>query len=322
MAPKKNQNKTVAPLPTTGQAAAKAPATTFSPSEADVSLMREIDTVYTAGNVRHVSSAEAAHLVSAGLVEVDTNATDAAGNVAARLTEAGKVHIMNAPAATPAVENQTAAPVGAAPATGTSTAAVSAAAPAVAAPISFSIAKVSPPKVNRTPPKGGGAKPKYPQLDSLEEGYGMFIPAPADVNTPEAIKKMSKGFGSMMADRNSKDETKYFTSRTIKDGKEAGFTAPYPADAIDPATGQPYPAGTQNPDAYAGVMGTGLYRLPLSERKVRKPKAAAAKTPDQIAAEAAAAANAGVAGIPGAPGTDEADAAALAASQGTAPATA
>lgn len=307
--PPKNKHSTPATAPATPAPAVQTPAPaqqppaaqfTYQPTETDIALMRAIDSGNQTGNVRFVSQAEAIHLVNAGLVTVDINHMDpATGNVAAALSETGKVHTMNAPA-----------PAGTAPASGTSAAAITAAAPVVAAPVSFVIATVEPPAIKRTPPPNPNkGQSKYPQLDSLEIGQAIFITAPTGADT----KKLSKTFGSSMADRNSRDKTKYFTSRSIPDGKEAGFVAYFAPDAIDPATNQPYPANTINPDAYAGVAGTGLYRRPLEERKTRAPRKPkdgttvdGTKTPEQIAAEAAAAANAGVAGIPGAGGTDTA----------------
>jgi len=259
--------------PKTPKTNTEAPAV-FNPSENDVSLMQAIDSGAASGNFRYVSSAEASHLVTAGLVIVNTGMLDASGNAAAQLTENGKK-------ALPPMTDQTNAPV-----TGTATGALAAAAPAVAAPVTFAIANVAPPAIKRTPPKGGGQKPKYPQLDTLEVGQALFIPAPAGADT----KKLSKQFGSMMSDRNSNNKDKFFTSRGIPDGKEAGFVGVNED-------------GTPNPEAYAGVAGTGLYRRPLDERKTRAPR----KTAEQKAADAAAlaaSANAGTAGIPGTPGTD------------------
>jgi len=237
MAPKaKNAQPAPATQPTAQPAA-------FTPSEADISVMREIDTATNSGSFRFVSSAEAGHLVANGLAIVNTSMLDANGNAAAQLTDNGKKAL---PPMT----------------TNTEATASNAAAANNAAPVSFAIANVVPPKINRTPPKGGGQKPKYPQLDSLEIGQAMFIPATAPaagVSADDHIKKLSKQFGSMMADRNAKNKDKYFTSRSLPDGKAAGFQG-VNAD------------GTPNPDAYAGVAGTGLYRRPLDERKTRAPR--------------------------------------------------
>lgn len=173
--------------------------------------------------------------LDAGLVEGNEAAANERKEIPFRLTATGKEAI-----------NVTTTDTNTAPDanTGTTTPA------AAAAPALFVIANVEPPAIVRKATTGGGRTPKYPQLDLLEVGQAIFIPsAPGD-----DAKKLSKGFGSMVADRNSKNKEKYFTSRGIADGFEAGFRP------------------TDNPELYKGVSGTGIYRRPLDTKPVRKPR--------------------------------------------------
>lgn len=231
------------------------PLAAFSPSETDISLMREIDNATKAGNVRYISQAEGGHLVANGFVAVNVGNLDAVGNAAANLTEAGNKAIMtdtNSQVGAPAVIEAT-----------------------KPAEISFFIANVEPPVAKR----GGGAgrEAKYP-LDQLAIGQAIFVP----LNAGQDAKAASKSFGSLVSGKNRDNAEVYFTSRAVPDGFEAGFrptsnpemykgvagtgiyrqpldkkparkprtpkAAPAPAAAapvIDPATGQPVQPQTQ-----------------------------------------------------------------------------
>lgn len=134
-------------------------------------------------------------------------------------------------------------------------------APAEAPKVSFIIAQVAAlPDIKR----GGGNKTpresKYP-LGTIPLGGAAFIPH-AGIDA-DGLKKLSKQFGSTVATFNQNNTDKYMTSRTIEDGAKAGF-AGVNED------------GTPNPEAYAGIAGIAIYHRPLSEKKVRAPKAAPA----------------------------------------------
>jgi hypothetical protein len=136
---------------------------------------------------------------------------------------------------------------------------VPAAAPAETPKVSFIIAQVAAlPDIKR----GGGNKSpresKYP-LGTIPLGGAAFIPHPGI--DAEGLKKLSKQFGSTVATFNQNNSDKYMTSRTIEDGAKAGFV------------GQ-NEDGTPNPEAYAGIAGIAIYHRPVSEKKVRAPKAA------------------------------------------------
>lgn len=178
-----------------------------------------------AGSLTHVGKTkEAEELAKDGYIEVNPAMLDPNGNAAVRLTEKGVAAI---PATAPATA-PTSAPV-----------------------LSFVIsdAPVELPSISRG--GGGGREAKYPLAD-IPEGRALFIPAP-EGKKPSAL---SKQFGSMVADFNKKHEDRYLTTRTLADGKKAGFVGRN-AD------------GTPNPDAYDGVAGIGIYRRPVSERKVK-----------------------------------------------------
>lgn len=135
-------------------------------------------------------------------------------------------------------------------------------APADNAPVfAFSAQEVELPPIKR----GGNSKPresKYP-LKDIPLGRALFIQA-EDGKEP---KQLTKQFGSVVADFNKKNPDRYLTTRFIEDGKAAGFSLP------------------DNPDAFDGKPGIGIYHRPVSERPVRKPR----KTADATAGEAASA---------------------------------
>lgn len=181
-----------------------------------------------AANQTFYVGADAKPLADNGYIEVNTEMKDAAGNVAARLTDLGRANV----------------PVDQTPAT---------TAPAV----SFVIAATAVlPDIKR----GGGNKTKreskYP-LKDIPLGGALFLPHPGAAD--DVVKKLSKQFGSTVAAFNKDNLDKYLTSRTIEDGKASGFVGP-----------------DGNPETYAGVPGIAIYHRPLSEKKVRAPKAAPA----------------------------------------------
>lgn len=221
MAPKNNANK----------AGANGGGAAFTLSEANKTLLREIDTASNAGNTRFVSKAEGGELVANGYIEINTANLDNAGNAAARLTDKGRKEIP--PMTTP---DNTGTP-GAAPA------------------VSFKIVTTAAlPAIARSGGGGAGREAKYPVAD-IPEGGALFIALPPEKRNEASVKQASKQFGSLVADKNKKFPDRYFTSRSVVDGKEAGFG-----------------------DEYAGVPGIGIYRRPVTERKVRKPRATAATT--------------------------------------------
>lgn len=178
-----------------------------------------------AGTTHVGKSDEVTALVDNGYIEVNTSMLDSAGNAAVRLTDKG-----------------TEAAKASSPATGSGT----------ASGVSFVIAtNVSLPGIKRG--GGGNRESKYP-LKDIPVGGALFIPA------AEGEKPKSKAFGSMVTEFNGKVEDRHITTRTIRDGKEAGFEGRN-AD------------GTPNPDLYAGVAGIGLYAL-AGKAPVKEAKAA------------------------------------------------
>lgn len=191
------------------------------------------------GSVTHVAkSADVDALVKEGLIEVNPQMLDANGNAAARATDKGK-------AAAPA--SAQGAPVGNT-------------APAASKPLfAMSMAPVELPSIKR----GGNTAPRTPKypLADIALGHGLFIAA----EEGQDAKKLSKRFGSMIADFNKEHTDRYLTTRYVEDGKEAGFVGRNED-------------GTPNPDMFAGKAGIGIYHRPLSERKERKPRAPKAET--------------------------------------------
>jgi len=179
------------------------------------------------GATTHVAKSDevAAH-IKEGLIEVDPAQLDGNGNAAVRLTDKGKAAV---------------------PASAPGTVGTASTAPLFAISTTFDLPPIK---------RGGNTTErasKYPLKDIPLMG-ALFIAA-ADGRDP---KKMSKQFGSMVADFNKDNPDKYLTSRTIEDGKAAGFALP------------------DNPDAFAGKPGIAIASRPVSERKVRKPRATAA----------------------------------------------
>lgn len=175
-----------------------------------------------AGTTTHVAkSDDVAALAKEGYLEVNPAMLDANGNAAVRLTEKGTGAVPSAPA--PETK-----------------------------PVLFAIAaNVELPPIQRS----GNTKPrpsKYP-LKDIPLGGAIFIPA----EEGKDAKKMSKQFGSMVADFNKDNADKYLTTRYVPDGKASGFGLP------------------DNPDAFAGKAGIGIYSRPVSERKERKKAAPA-----------------------------------------------
>jgi hypothetical protein len=173
-----------------------------------------------AGSVTHVAkSDDVAAMAKEGYIEVNPAMLDSNGNAAVRLTEKGTGSV---PANGSGAETET-------------------------KPALFAIAtNVDLPAIQR----GGNTKPrpsKYPLKDIPLMG-AIFIPA----EEGKDAKKMSKQFGSMVADFNKDNADKYLTTRYVSDGKVAGFALP------------------NNPDAFAGKAGIGIYSRPVSERKERK----------------------------------------------------
>lgn len=190
-------------------------------TKAHTNLMAAI----AAGSTTHVGKTkEVEELVKDGYIEVNPGNLDSNGNAAVRLTEKG---------------------TGAVPASGSDE--TTSETPAV----SFVMATNVPlPSIKRG---GGGAREsKYPLVD-IVEGGAVFIPAPAG-KKPSAL---SKSFGSMVSEFNKNHTDRYLTTRTVADGKEAGFVGP-----------------NGEPDFFAGVAGIGIYRRPLSERKEKAASAA------------------------------------------------
>jgi hypothetical protein len=214
----KDQNDTPVPYEATGS---------------DVNLLREIDNGSGTGNFRFVSQAEAGHLVRAGLVTVDISKLDDNKNAAASLTPQGKTIL----------ENANAAPANA-PGTDTAPAAGTPGAAPSPSTVKFHIVKAEPPKPSR--PQGATARtPKYPQLDTLEIGYAVFL----ELEAGKDLKAVTKTIQSNVADRNAANKEKYFTARAIEDGGKAGLG-----------------------DEFAGKAGTAIYRRPVEERKTRAPR--------------------------------------------------
>jgi hypothetical protein len=181
-----------------------------------------------AGTTTHVAkSADVDALAKEGYLEVNPAMLDANGNAAVRLTEKGTASVPTSGAGsdTPAPETK---------------------------PVLFAIAaNVELPAIQRS----GNTKPrpsKYP-LKDIPLGGAIFIPA----EEGKDAKKMSKQFGSMVADFNKDNTDKYLTTRYVPDGKASGFALP------------------DNPDAFAGKAGIGIYSRPVSERKERKKAAPA-----------------------------------------------
>jgi hypothetical protein len=175
------------------------------------------------GATTHVAKSDdiAAH-VKEGYIEVNPQVLDGNGNAAVRLTDKG----------TSAVGT-----------VGTGTTSTATASPLFAISTTFELPPIK---------RGGNTTErasKYPLKDIPLMG-ALFIAA-ADGRDP---KKMSKQFGSMVADFNKDNPDKYLTSRTIEDGKAAGFALP------------------NDPEAFAGKPGIAIASRPVSERKVRKPR--------------------------------------------------
>lgn len=210
----------------------------FALTEAHVTLLKEIDTATKSGNLRHVSQAEGGELEANGFIEINPAIKDGNGNVAARLTDKGIKEVSTVDQNT---NTNSTAPVGAAPA------------------VSFKIAtNISLPTIARSGGGGAGRTPKYPVSD-IPEGGAIFIPAAADKRDADSLKAMSKQFGSLVADKNKAygagnehgNDERYFTSRSVANGGELGFG-----------------------EEYNGVPGIGIFRRPVAERPVRKPRAA------------------------------------------------
>lgn len=175
------------------------------------------------GERNRVTQAEASDLVANKFIEVNTNDVNDDGALV-RLTEAGTKAAEAAK--TKAGTNETTV--------GTET-------PANL----FSIATVVPlPGISRS----GERDMKYPLRD-IPLGGGLFI-AVTDGQTPV---ELSKQIGSTIANFN-KNNNVYLTTRTLKDGGEAGFG-----------------------DQYKGKAGVGVYHRPLDEKKVRNTKPATAE---------------------------------------------
>src|SRR5215217_441433 len=227
----------------------------FTLSAAHIATLTAISTALAANTAYHVSQADGADLVKNGFIEINPEMKDEAGNPAARLTDTGR-------AAVPADE----APANTTPATTS---------PALSA-VSFVISTAAVlPDIKRG---GGNTKPresKYP-LKDIPLGGALFLAYPG-ISADDA-KKLSKQFGSTVATFNKDNTDKYLTSRTIEDGKAAGFEGRNED-------------GTPNPDAYAGVAGIAIYHRQLSEKKVRnvKPKAAPAAEGENAGENGAAA---------------------------------
>lgn len=200
------------------------------------------------GATTHVGKTEeiGAH-IKEGLIEVNTDPAsfDANGNAPVRLTEKGKA---------------------AAPASGSNVGT------ADNSTLFAMATMVDLPSIKR----GGNTVPresKYP-LKDIPLGGGLFIVATVDKDkSPDGFdfldkaKRMSKQFGSMIAEFNKAHPDKFITSRTVEDGKAAGFSLP------------------GNPDAFAGKPGIGIFHRPVAERE-----AAAKAKADRAAAKAAKAA--------------------------------
>lgn len=184
----------------------------------------------------YISAADGGDLAKNGFITVDTNDKDANGNAAAALTDLGRENV---------------------PATGKGK-------DAEPELTFFMTENITPPAVKR----GGGGntserESKYP-FKTIPVGSGVFMPQPgADA---EAVKKLSKQVGSVVASFNGKNADRYVTMRSLEDGKVAGFVGRN-AD------------GTPNPEAFAGVPGIGIYSRPVSEKpapRKRTPKTAPA----------------------------------------------
>lgn len=203
----------------------------FTLTSAHISTLVAISAAVAAGNTFFISAADGKPLVENGYIEVNTGNADANGNVETRLTDKGRE-------ALPKTE----------------------AAPAQSSGFSFVMAQnVAPPAVKRGGGNPGPRESKYPLKDIVLGGAGFV---PSEDKSAEGLKKLSKQFGSTVAQYNKDHPDTYLTTRTLEDGKAAGFVGQN-AD------------GSVNPEAFAGVPGIGIYNRPTSERPARKPKASA-----------------------------------------------
>lgn len=167
--------------------APKNTAPAFALTDAHRVLLGEIQTATAAGNTRYVSQAEGGDLVANGYIEINTEIKDAAGNVAARLTDKGAAEVATN---NPADNNGD--------------------------DMLFTIvAAVDLPKSSR----GGGGKreSKYP-LKDIPLGGALFIVPKGD----QTVKGMSKSLGSTVSQFNRENPDKYLTTRTVADGVAYG----------------------------------------------------------------------------------------------------
>lgn len=221
---------------------AKGNAAASAPAAAQVDTQSVLDAVLAATRSEQAfgyfpKDAALAALVQAGQVEVRDDITDAAGNVAARITDAYMATLTALPpvAAAPAPVAPPQAPF--APPAATP------AAPA-AAPVASSFKIVS--AVPMPAAKRFGKASVYP-FDALVVGQAFFVPATKErdnpaksmastVNSANARYAVSDGFEADGTTPKFKN-TRKFTLRRVHDGKEAGFG-----------------------DEYAGVAGAGVWR--------------------------------------------------------------